>query len=114
MQSQTSNPVWNQSFELDEIAGGEYLKIKCFNAERFGDDNIGSARVSLEGIAEGASRDVWAPLEKVSSGEIRLKVDFIKNEDTDAKVCSLILQAKVLDILRCKIGSSHLCSFSYK
>jgi Ca2+-dependent lipid-binding protein len=100
VQSQTSNPVWNQSFELDEIAGGEYLKIKCFNSERFGDDNIGNARVALEGIAEGASRDVWVPLEKVGSGEIRLKVDFIKNEDTDAKVCSLILQINFFDVVQ--------------
>ncbi|KAF3328924.1 extended synaptotagmin-1 isoform X1 [Carex littledalei] len=85
VQSHTENPVWNHSFELDEIAGGEYLKIKCFNADRFSNDNIGSARVALDGIAEGASRDVWVPLEKVSSGEIRLKLEFLKTEDTDAK-----------------------------
>ncbi|KAJ1684909.1 hypothetical protein LUZ63_016299 [Rhynchospora breviuscula] len=85
VQSHTVNPVWNHSFELDEIAGGEYLKIKCFNSDRFSDDSIGSALVALDGIVEGTDRDVWVPLEKVNSGEIRLKVEFMKNEEADAK-----------------------------
>ena len=38
----TPNPVWNQTFEFDEIGGGEYLKIKGFSEEIFGDENIGS------------------------------------------------------------------------
>ncbi|KAL6626670.1 hypothetical protein ACP70R_030396 [Stipagrostis hirtigluma subsp. patula] len=76
--SHTVRPVWNDTFEFDELAGGEYLKIKCYNADIFGDENIGSARVNLEGLLDGASRDVWVPLEKVNSGEIRLEIEAVK------------------------------------
>ncbi|KAJ1282797.1 hypothetical protein BS78_03G079300 [Paspalum vaginatum] len=76
--SHTVRPVWNDKFEFDEIAGGECLKIKCYNADIFGDESIGSARVNLEGLLDGASRDVWVPLEKVDSGEIRLEIEAIK------------------------------------
>lgn len=75
----TTTPVWNQIFEFDEIGGGEYLKIKCYNAEKISDENIGSARVSLEGLLEGSCRDVWIPLEKVDSGELRLQIQVAKN-----------------------------------
>ncbi|OAY67133.1 Synaptotagmin-5 [Ananas comosus] len=81
--SHTLFPVWNQKFEFDEIAGGEYLMIKCLSSEIFGDENIGSARVNLEGISEDSCRDVWVPLEKVSSGEIRLQIEAVKNEDNE-------------------------------
>lgn len=74
-----SSPTWNQKFEFDEIGGGEYLKIKCFNEETFGDDNIGNARVSLEGLVEGSIRDVWVPLEKVNTGELRLLLEVVAN-----------------------------------
>ncbi|XP_072999935.1 uncharacterized protein [Typha latifolia] len=81
--SHTPNPIWNHKFEFDEIGGGEYLKIKCYSADIFGDENIGSARVNLEGISEGSCRDAWIPLEKVNSGEIRLQVEAIKNDDNE-------------------------------
>lgn len=88
--SQTVRPVWNDKFEFDELAGGEYLKIKCYNSDTFGDDSIGSARVNLEGLLYGASRDVWVPLEKVDSGEIRLEIEPIQNDQNDSlKVCIL-------------------------
>ncbi|TQD90639.1 hypothetical protein C1H46_023786 [Malus baccata] len=77
------NPVWNQKFEFDEIGEGEYLKIKCFNEDTFGDDNIGSARVNLEGLVEGSVRDVWIPLEKVNSGELRLQIEAVRVEGSD-------------------------------
>ncbi|KAJ6795661.1 extended synaptotagmin-1 isoform X2 [Iris pallida] len=77
----TSNPVWNQMFELEEIGGGEYLKIKCYTVETLRDENIGSAQVSLEGIQEGTCRDVWIPLERVSSGELRLQIEAVKSDD---------------------------------
>ncbi|KAJ6820803.1 extended synaptotagmin-1 isoform X2 [Iris pallida] len=77
----TSNPVWNQMFDLQEIEGGEYLKIKCYTADKFGDETIGSAQVNLEGIEEGTCRDMWVPLEKVSSGELRLQIEAVKSED---------------------------------
>lgn len=76
-------------FELEEIGGGEYLKIKCYNADKFGDENIGSAHVNLEGIEEGACRDVWVPLEKVNSGEIRLQIEAVNSGDYEGyRVCS--------------------------
>ncbi|KAM0880165.1 hypothetical protein ACQ4PT_033790 [Festuca glaucescens] len=81
--SRTAQPVWNDKFEFDEIAGGEYLKIKCYNLDTFSDDSIGSARVNLEGLLDGASRDVWVPLEKVDSGEIRLEIERIQNDQND-------------------------------
>ncbi|KAM1737680.1 hypothetical protein ACFX12_015864 [Malus domestica] len=77
------NPVWNQKFEFDEIGEGEYLMIKCFNEDTFGDDNIGSARVNLEGLVEGSVRDVWIPLEKVNSGELRLQIEAVRVEGSD-------------------------------
>lgn len=82
--SHTVRPVWNDKFEFDEIAGGECLKIKCYNADIFGDESIGSARVNLEGLLDGASRDVWVPLEKVDSGEIRLEIEPIKNDRSNS------------------------------
>ncbi|CAO2193474.1 unnamed protein product [Urochloa humidicola] len=82
--SHTVRPVWNDKFEFDEIAGGEYLKIKCFNADIFGDESIGSARVNLEGLLDGASRDVWVPLEKTDSGGIRLEIEPIKNDHNNS------------------------------
>ncbi|XP_057811774.1 uncharacterized protein LOC131026009 isoform X1 [Salvia miltiorrhiza] len=75
------NPTWNQKFEFDEIGGGEYLKIKCFTEETLGDESIGSARVNLEGLVEGSIRDVYIPLEKVNSGELRLQIEAIKVDD---------------------------------
>ncbi|XP_062192177.1 synaptotagmin-4-like [Phragmites australis] len=82
--SHTVRPVWNDKFEFDEIVGGEYLKIKCYSADIFGDESIGSARVNLEGLLDGASRDVWVPLEKVNSGEIRLEIEPIKNDHNNS------------------------------
>ena len=75
------NPNWNQKFEFDEIGGGEYLKIKCFGVDIFGDENMGTARVNLEGVHEGIARDVWIPLEKVNSGELRLLIEAVKLDD---------------------------------
>ncbi|XP_057992626.1 synaptotagmin-4 isoform X2 [Hevea brasiliensis] len=75
------NPFWNQKFEFDEIGDGECLKIKCYNEEMFGDDNIGSAQVNMEGLAEGSLRDVWVPLEKVNSGELRLQIEAVRADE---------------------------------
>lgn len=79
--SHTTNPVWNHKFDFDEIGGGECLMIKCYNADIFGDENIGSARVNLDGLVEGSCKDVWIPLEKVNSGELRLLIEALNNED---------------------------------
>ncbi|KAM7482995.1 hypothetical protein LguiB_007578 [Lonicera macranthoides] len=76
-----SNPNWNQKFEFDEIVGDEYLTLRCFSEETFSDDNIGGARVNLEGLVEGSTRDVWVPLEKVNSGELRLQIEVVKIDD---------------------------------
>lgn len=86
--SHTSDPIWNQRLELDEIGDGEYLKIKCYTEETFGEENIGSARVNLEGLVEGSVRDVWIPLEKVNSGELHLQIEAVMVEDNEgSKVC---------------------------
>ena len=77
------NPVWNQKFEFDEIGGGEYLKVKCFSEETFGDENIGSARVNLEGLLDGSVREVLIPLEKVSSGELKLQIEAVRVEENE-------------------------------
>lgn len=84
----TSIPIWNQKFEFDEIAGGECLKIKCLSEETFGDDNIGFARVNLEGLVEGSTRDVWVPLEQVNSGELRLQMEAARVDDHEGSRAS--------------------------
>ncbi|KAF5733988.1 hypothetical protein HS088_TW16G00429 [Tripterygium wilfordii] len=81
----TPNPIWNQKFEFDEIGGGEYLKIKCYTEDLFGDEHIGSARVNLEGLADGTVRDVWVPLEKVNSGELRLQIEAVRVDDNESR-----------------------------
>lgn len=81
--SHTTNPEWNQTFDFDELGGGEYLKIKCYSADILGDDSIGSAQVNMEGIPDGSLRDVWVPLEKVNSGELRLQIEATQSEDYD-------------------------------
>lgn len=86
--SHTPNPVWNQTIEFDEVGGGEYLKLKVFTEELFGDENIGSAQVNLEGLVDGSVRDVWIPLERVRSGEIRLKIEAVKVDDQEGSTGS--------------------------
>lgn len=84
----TTNPLWNQKFEFHEIGGGEYLKIKCHGEETFKDDDIGSARLNLEGLIEGSMRDVWVPLEKVNSGELRFQIEAVRIHDNEgSRVC---------------------------
>lgn len=78
-----SQPTWNQKFEYEEISDGEYLKIKCFNEDIFGDENIGNARVNLEGLVDGEVRDVWIPLEKVNKGEVRLQIETATIDEYD-------------------------------
>lgn len=42
----------------------------------------------MEGLVEGSVRDVWVPLEKVSSGELRLQIEAVRVEDHEGpKVC---------------------------
>ncbi|XP_030521547.1 synaptotagmin-5 isoform X2 [Rhodamnia argentea] len=81
--ARTCNPVWNQKFDFDEIRGDECLKIKCYSEDMFSDNNLGSARVNLEGLAEGFVRDVWVPLEKVNCGELRLQLEAIRVSDPE-------------------------------
>ncbi|XP_028786874.1 extended synaptotagmin-1-like [Neltuma alba] len=83
--SHTSSPFWNHKFEFDEISGGEHLRLKCFSDEIFGDENIGSAIVSLEGLVERKIRDVWIPLERVNSGEIRLQLSVMVDDNKGTK-----------------------------
>ena len=41
---------------------------------------MGNSRVNLEGLEEGETKDVWIPLEKVTIGEVRLKIEKKKQE----------------------------------
>ena len=56
------------------------MKLKCYNVEFLGDGSMGSPRVNLEGLEEGETKDVWIPLEKVTTGEVRLKIEKKKKE----------------------------------
>ncbi|GAB2225393.1 hypothetical protein Droror1_Dr00006185 [Drosera rotundifolia] len=81
--SRSTTPVWNQKFEFEEIGGGEYLKLKCLYEETFSDENVGVARVNLEGLVDGVVKDVWVPLEKVKSGELRLRIEPLRLYDSE-------------------------------
>lgn len=62
--------------------------VKCYNEEIFGDENMGNARVNLEGLVEGSVRDIWVPLEKVNTGELRLQIEAVRVDDNEgSRVC---------------------------
>jgi hypothetical protein len=105
-------PVWNETFEVDENSGDEYLNVKCFSEEIFGDENIGSAHVNLEGLVEGSIRDVWVPLEGVNSGELKLKMEAIRVDDKEgSKVCFFNRKTVIL-LTMCKAEFlTQACSF---
>ncbi|CAA7053103.1 unnamed protein product [Microthlaspi erraticum] len=75
--------VWNQKFEFEELAGEEYLKVKCYREEMLGTENIGTATLSLQGI-NNSEMHIWVPLEDVSSGEIELLIEAISPEYNEA------------------------------
>lgn len=82
--SRAISPIWDEEFEFSEIESDQYLKIKCYSGDFLGDENMGSARVNLETLEEGETKDVWIPLEKVTTGEVRLKIEKQKQEkDTE-------------------------------
>nr|XP_043636776.1 uncharacterized protein LOC122607790 [Erigeron canadensis] len=83
-----SHPAWNQKFEFEEISDNEYLKIKVYNEDMFGDENIGGARVNLEGLVDGVVRDVWIPLEKVNKGEVQLQIESTTIDDYEVSKSS--------------------------
>ena len=66
------------------------MKLKCYNVDFLVDESMGSARVNLEGLEEGETKDVWIPLEKVTTGEVRLKIEKKKQEqDTEvSRICN--------------------------
>ena len=51
---------------------------------------MGSVRVNLEELEGGETKDVWIPLEKVTTSELRLKIEKEKQEkDTEvSRICS--------------------------
>lgn len=77
---QDLNPVWKQDFEFPEIGNGEYLQLKCYDADYVNDENLGSARVNLQGLEDGVPKDVWIPLEKISTGDIRILIKASNSE----------------------------------
>lgn len=68
------SPSWNQTFEFAEISGGEYLKIKCFDADWIIDETLGTAQVNLGGLEDDECRELCVPLESMDTGEIRLTI----------------------------------------
>lgn len=91
---QDLNPVWKQGYEFPEIGNGEYLQLKCYDADYFNDENLGSARVNLEGLEDGVVKDVWIPLEKINTGEIRILIEAYNSEsevEASQVLCSLLL-----------------------
>jgi len=77
--------VWNQKFEFEELAGEEYLKVKCYREEMLGTDNIGTATLSLQGI-NNSEMHIWVPLEDVNSGEIELLIEALDPEYSEVSV----------------------------
>ncbi|CAN8258897.1 unnamed protein product [Cochlearia groenlandica] len=75
--------VWNQKFEFEELAGEEYLKVKCYREEMLGTENIGTATLSLQGI-NNSEMHIWVPLEEVSAGEIELLIEAVSPEYSEA------------------------------
>lgn len=42
----------------------------------------------MEGLIEGSVRDIWVPLEKVNSGELRLQIEAVRINDYEgSRVC---------------------------
>lgn len=77
--------AWNEKFEFEELAGEEYLKVKCYKEEMLGTDNIGTATLSLHGISN-SEMHIWVPLEEVSSGEIELLIEAVSPEYSEVSV----------------------------
>ncbi|CAA7053104.1 unnamed protein product [Microthlaspi erraticum] len=75
--------VWNQKFEFEELAGEEYLKVKCYRKEMLGTENIGTATLGLQEI-NNSQKHIWVPLEDVSSGEIELLIEAVSPEYNEA------------------------------
>ncbi|EFJ29672.1 plant synaptotagmin [Selaginella moellendorffii] len=83
---QNLNPVWNQEFEFDEYGDGEYIKIKCYDADMLmNDENMGSARINLHSLEANTPRDVWIPLEKIDTGEIHLLLEAVDTRDSETE-----------------------------
>lgn len=76
-------PEWNKKFEFEELGGGEYLTLRCYSEDTFGDEHIGSARVNLERLIDGSVKEEWIPLEKVNSGDIRLLMEAVRIDNNE-------------------------------
>lgn len=70
-----------------------------YNADMISDESIGSMRVNLDGLLDdGDTHDVWVPLEKVDSREIKLEIEPIKErsqqrQGTSRKECRCTARA---------------------
>ncbi|KAH7404885.1 hypothetical protein KP509_15G048600 [Ceratopteris richardii] len=78
------NPVWKQTYEFPELHDVDHLQLKCFDADYITDENLGTARVNLDGLEDGVVRDIWIPLQKVKTGEIHLLLEAF-TIDTEAE-----------------------------
>ncbi|KAJ7538397.1 hypothetical protein O6H91_11G046200 [Diphasiastrum complanatum] len=81
---QTLNPTWNQSFVFHEVSNEEYLKLKCYDQDFFtNDEKMGSARINVRMLEAGVGKDIWLPLEKIETGEIKLKMELLSETKSD-------------------------------
>ncbi|KAI5064374.1 hypothetical protein GOP47_0021044 [Adiantum capillus-veneris] len=93
------NPSWNQTFEFAEISGGEYLKVKCFDADWVTDETLGTARVNLEGLEDDECRSFWVPLEGMNTGEVRVTIKAVRAQSysKNATPANGVLELVVLE-----------------
>ncbi|KAL0966008.1 hypothetical protein UPYG_G00289480 [Umbra pygmaea] len=73
------NPKWNQVFEalIYEQSEPKNLEIELFDEDPDEDDFLGSVVKSLAEIQEKQTIDDWITLEEVSSGKLRLKLEWL-------------------------------------
>ncbi|KMZ62571.1 hypothetical protein ZOSMA_452G00060 [Zostera marina] len=85
------NPKWNYSTEFDEIGSCEYLMLKCYSSESFGSEFIGSAMLVMDGgDPKDSNKDIWIPLEKVITGELRIQLEVTNVEQLERRSSGLI------------------------
>lgn len=57
----------------------------------------------MEGLLEGTVRDVWVPLEKVNSGELRLMIEAVKVDDYEGSRVWFIMMHHDVSVFLSKI-----------
>ena len=55
--------------------------------------------MNLEGLVDGSVRDVWIPLERVRSGELRLQISVRVDDQEGSKVCLFTWKLVILSTI---------------